>query len=514
MAVTAGISFFALSVMILDSAVEVVNKRYPVKYLVWFLTTFAVFLITKYLSLRFGNDLIERTMENERNRLGNLIRHSELQFIEQTEKGRIYTRMTLDIKRVSLIFRSGINLIQGVSVFLAIWVYFLFTSVQAAVLLFAMVVIYIILQKTIDPVIREKGGIAMKSETRLFAFFGHVIHGFKELKQNQRKSSDFFLNYLRPLVKQTETRRVDSNEEFVRLVVSTNALAHLSMGMMIFVLDFGSADLTLKLFVMYGFLIQSIAIILSNLPEVMEANVAISRISELEEELKQSIKKGPVSVPQKTTDFKEINIKDLVFDYTDKNGDTTFSLGPVNYTIKNSEIIFLTGGNGGGKSTLLKLISGLYPPLSGGVTLDDGPCDIREHQHLFSAIFTDCFLFDRLYGVDRPDENKIKELLIAMGLSNKVRWENGAMNYHGLSSGQQKRLAFIVSLLEDKSIYIFDEWAAEQDPVFRKTFYETLLPAMKANGKTVIAASHDDRYFHVADKILKLNYGIPEDTPC
>ena len=177
-------------------------------------------------------------------------------------------------------------------------------------------------------------------------------------------------------------------------------------------------------------------------------------------------------------------------------------------TIKSGEIIFLTGGNGGGKSTLLKLIPGLYPPLSGFFTIDGRQGDMRHYQHLFSAIYTDSYLFERLYGVVRPDDKKINDLLISMGLARKVRWENQTLKYHGLSSGQKKRLAFIVSMLEEKSIYIFDEWAAEQDPIFRKTFYTELLPSIKADGKTIIAASHDDRYFHVADKVITMNYGI------
>lgn len=515
MAVIAGLSFFALSVMILSSTIEVINGRYPLDHLAWSAVVFFVFITTKHLSLVSGNDLIERALEKERNRLADLIRHTELDLIERVEKGAIYTRMTMDIKRISMIFRSGINLIQGAVVFSAIWIYFFTISIKAGLLVLFLVLIYQLLNKAVDPLFRKKSNVAMESETRLFDFFGHVIEGFKELKQNQIKSTDFFLNYLLPLIDETKSRRVAANDEFVNLIVCTNALGHLSMGAIIFVLNFGNPDVTLKLFIMYGFLIQSVAIILSNLPEVLEANVAVSRIAELETRLKHSLEKdrsGYAQPSRKTQGFKEIEIKDLCFDYTDKKGETTFSLGPINMTIKSGEIVFLTGGNGGGKSTLLKLIPGLYPPLSGSFTIDGVQGDMRHSQHLFSAIYADSYLFDRLYGVVRPDDNKINDLLISIGLSRKVRWENQTLKYYGLSSGQKKRLAFIVSLLEDKPIYIFDEWAAEQDPIFRKTFYTKLLPSIKADGKTIIAASHDDRYFHVADKVITMNYGIIEES--
>lgn len=76
-----------------------------------------------------------------------------------------------------------------------------------------------------------------------------------------------------------------------------------------------------------------------------------------------------------------------------------------------------------------------------------------------------------------------------------------------MSTGQKKRLAYIASVLEDKQIYVFDEWAADQDPEFRKYFYEVLLQDLKQKGKTIIAVSHDDRYFSAADKVIKLEYG-------
>ena len=76
-----------------------------------------------------------------------------------------------------------------------------------------------------------------------------------------------------------------------------------------------------------------------------------------------------------------------------------------------------------------------------------------------------------------------------------------------LSQGQRKRLALLTAYLEDRSIYLFDEWAAEQDPEFRAHFYEELLPQLKAKGKTLLVATHDDRYFDLADMVVKMELG-------
>ncbi|MCB1035646.1 MAG: cyclic peptide export ABC transporter, partial [Acidobacteria bacterium] len=72
---------------------------------------------------------------------------------------------------------------------------------------------------------------------------------------------------------------------------------------------------------------------------------------------------------------------------------------------------------------------------------------------------------------------------------------------------QRKRLALVTALLEDRPVYLFDEWAADQDPEFKEVFYHQLLPELKARGKTAIVISHDDRYYDVADRVVKLDTG-------
>ena len=172
--------------------------------------------------------------------------------------------------------------------------------------------------------------------------------------------------------------------------------------------------------------------------------------------------------------------------------------------------MFIVGGNGSGKSTLLKLITGLYYPLTGNIYLNNKPLeadDYVDYRELYSTIFTDFHLFDRLYGIEDIDSQRVDQFLETMGLEKKTTFKNNGFSNTELSTGQKKRLAYIASVLEDKQIYIFDEWAADQDPEFRQYFYEVLLKDLKAKGKTVIAVSHDDRYFYAADRVIKIEYG-------
>jgi putative ATP-binding cassette transporter len=156
------------------------------------------------------------------------------------------------------------------------------------------------------------------------------------------------------------------------------------------------------------------------------------------------------------------------------------------------------------------LLTGLYAPLSGSIRIDGISLDrdsIASYREMFSIVFGDFFLFDRLYGIEDIDTKRVTALIREMDLDKKTSFSQGSFTNINLSTGQRKRLALIAALLDNKPVCVFDEVAADQDPVFRKYFYEAFLIKLKNEGKTVIAVSHDDRYFHVADRIIKMDYG-------
>jgi putative ATP-binding cassette transporter len=200
----------------------------------------------------------------------------------------------------------------------------------------------------------------------------------------------------------------------------------------------------------------------------------------------------------------------VFYSYQDLSGSTPFSVGPINLTIRSGEMIFVSGGNGSGKSTFLKLLTALYYPVSGVIKINDAILsegNREAYRNLFSVIFTDYHLFKKIHGLQKIDPEKISQLLKELELTGKTRYVGEEFETLELSTGQKKRLALLVSLLEDKSIYIFDEWAADQDPIFRRKFYEEILPSLKAAGKTIIAVTHDDKYFDIADRRLKMAEG-------
>ncbi len=199
------------------------------------------------------------------------------------------------------------------------------------------------------------------------------------------------------------------------------------------------------------------------------------------------------------------------YTYEGENTNHSFKLGPIQLRFEPGELVFVTGGNGSGKSTLAKLVTGLYPPDSGeirvnGTRITDANRD--DYRQRFAVVFSDFYLFDSLLGASCGDlDARARSYLKKLELDHKVEIRNGVFSTTELSQGQRKRLALLTAYLEDRPFYLFDEWAADQDPEFREVFYSTLLPELKARNKTVIVISHDDRYYHVADRVVRLDYG-------
>jgi putative ATP-binding cassette transporter len=215
-------------------------------------------------------------------------------------------------------------------------------------------------------------------------------------------------------------------------------------------------------------------------------------------------------------DWQDIELAGATHAYRREGQPHGFVLGPINATIRRGQVVFIIGGNGSGKTTLAKLITGLYLPESGQVRLDGRPIDDtnREaYRQLFSVVFDDAVIFESLWGLKAANvDERAQEYLRQLELDHVVTVSDGVFSTIRLSRGQRKRLALVTAYLEDRSIYMFDEWAADQDPTFRRIFYQRLLPELKRRGKTVVAVTHDDRYFEAADQLIKLEEGKVVET--
>ena len=251
--------------------------------------------------------------------------------------------------------------------------------------------------------------------------------------------------------------------------------------------------------------------VLSALPTIASARLALQRVQQLREALPAE----PPQRPLPEAPFRSLALENVRYQYQGEDGER-FTLGPLDLHFAPGELVFVVGGNGSGKTTLANLLVGLYPPESGALRLNGEvlTADRQEaYRQLFSVVFNDFFLFDDVAFVHERTPEQVNRLLSLLKLSHKVRFAAGRFSTTALSQGQRKRLALLQAWLEERPFYLFDEWAADQDPEFKAVFYLELLPMLKAEGKTILAITHDDRYFHLADRIIKLESGRVVNQP-
>lgn len=347
----------------------------------------------------------------------------------------------------------------------------------------------------------------------LFQHFRGLTEGMKELKLHRERREAFL------------AERIDTATEALNRDATAGVRHHLTadawsqflfyglLGGLLFVVPAAGA---LSTEARTGYLLTALYMmtpvwgVMEAWPIFARARISMEKVRALGLSLGQD---AVVEVNERPSAFQwePLELDGVTFAYPPDGDGQAFTLGPIDLALRQGELVFLVGGNGSGKSTFVKVLSGLYRPqlgtirLKGEVITDETSEWYCQH---FSAIFSDFFLFDKLLGLGGPGlQERADRYLEELELQDKVQVKDGAFSTTALSQGQRKRLALLTAFLEDRPIYIFDEWAADQDPHYREIFYRRLLPELRALGKTVVVISHDDRYYHLGDRVIKLEYG-------
>jgi len=443
------------------------------------------------------------------------ILQSPLRLSERQGPGRILATLSDDVSMLAWSIQClpslamNMAVVLGCSVYL-IWVsWSLFLVVMGATLVGALG--YQWLHRRAFSVIYA----SREARGRLFQQFRSLTDGLKELLMHRDRREEFVGQEVRGAAEAYRQSSINASNQYAL----AEAFSHLSFYALVGVILFGfhglldlSPNALIGYVVVLLYMMSPIWGVIGTLPTVERGQVAFDAIQRLGLSLNEE--RSPTGDPMISADreMAHISFENVCFSYeaTDPGADT-FALGPITFEIRSGELVFIIGGNGSGKSTLVKLLVGLYEPQNGTIRCNSAIVTRQNrewYRNHFSVVFSDFFVFEKLLGLhDTPTSGLVQDYLRRLQLDQKVSIRDRTFSTVDLSQGQRKRLALITAYLEDRPLYVFDEWAADQDPQYKEVFYRQILHDLKARGKSVIVITHDDRYFHLGDQVIKLEDG-------
>ncbi|HEG0321813.1 TPA: multidrug ABC transporter permease/ATP-binding protein [Campylobacter coli] len=471
-------------------------QNIPIFYFIVLLLIFFISSTIVELGLSiFGQNFIFKMQR----RVVKQILDTPLLRVAKVGKARILASLGSDVRNISFGLLRLPDFLQSSILILCTSVYLCYLSPQ----IFTLCAIWIIVVLTINNFLMMKVYAyfrkARENDDALQNNYQNILDGHKELLINRYRAKlyyeDEFESNARSKKKNSTLgnlfNNLSSNFTNVALLALVGVEFYLA-------LEFKWASVaeatTIALSIL--FLRTPLVSMIGSFPTLLLAKIALDKIAKLElDDYKEHFEKTNF-----IKDWRQISFKNTSFSYDDN-----FHLNPVNLDLKKGELIFLIGKNGSGKSTFCMLLTGLFKPSEGEIFVDDMKIDdnLDVYRSLVSAVFSDFHLFTKTLAKEKfADEEKIASWLEFLELKGKTRVEDHELVLTKLSTGQKKRLAMLIALLEERDILVLDEWAADQDPVFRRFFYKKLLPLLKEQGKTIFAITHDDAYFDSADRIF------------
>lgn len=506
--VISGLSNAAVLSVINIAASNATREMRSYRYLLLFAIVVTIFIISQKRILITATDEVERVIHRFRIRLIQDVRRTELTELNRIGGQEIYTTLSSGMAMLS---NTALYLVVAwqasiLVVFMLCYIAYLSTAALGFCLLFSAIGggVHLLRAKEVNRRFHE----AMEDEGRLHVSLADMVEGFKEVKVNSARG-DELIEWIDRYSHQAAEIKALALRLYANDFILSQATFFLLTATMVFLVPmFGGADaqVVLKTTTATLFLVGPVSSIITTIPLMARARAAIEKILELEARLQAAQRPAPQSETPVAW-ASEIRFEGVTFRYTDGDG---FKVGPLNLAFKRGETVFITGGNGSGKTTLIRLLTGLYKPTKGQITVDGVPVvdsNIVSYRNLFAVVFSDNHLSRRLYGIREVSPKEVAKLLEILELEGKTKLVDREFDTIDLSSGQRKRLALLASVLEHKPASLFDEWAADQDPHFRKKFYFEILDWLKRQGSTIIAVTHDDRYYHLADRVITMREG-------
>lgn len=452
---------------------------------------------------------------NLRMRLSQGILQSALRHLETLGPEPLMAALTDDIPTIVEALHLIPPLCLNIAIALSGFIYLGFLSWRILLLVGGFFVLGLVVYELPSRLSGKHFRAARHELDTLWGHFKDLTEGMKELKLHSRRRHVFLSQVLRSTA-EARSKHLLNAFNFHGMANSLGQmLVFVAIGLILFFYARGHSGMAVTAggIITLLYITSALQFIMNELPAILSADIALQRLNELTHQLKAPDVMELQQEVASDANFRcdGLTLKGITHAYHSDQAKEAFTLGPIDINLKAGELVLVVGGNGSGKTTLAKIITGLYRAEGGELLLNGQPITDgnREfyRQH-FSAIFYDFHLFESLLGLEKPDlDAQAQERLERLQLDHVVSINKGVLSTTQLSQGQRKRLALLTATLEDRPIYVFDEWAADQDPEFKDFFYRELLSDLKTKGKLVFIICHDDHYFSVADRMIKLESG-------
>ncbi len=465
-------------------------------------------LQSKLLKISFG------IIYDLRMKLIDRIFNTSYQSYEKLDSGRIVATLNNDTTTLGGFANFLVTILSSIITILGAFMYLAAIAFWTTLVTLAVIILVGVIYSIVTGKATPLFNAARDTQNTFLSLLNGMNSGFKELSLHSAKKVAY-RGDVRDVTDRFRSASSSAMLKYVNAFMVGESMLIIVLGAVTFLIPTLLPDIktaTLMSFIMVLlYLIGPVTGILNAIPGLAQMKISWQRVQGLLKEIPANIEGQTFDrprLPSQIGEVQNISAKGVFFEYSSKDESEKFAVGPLDFEAKKGEIIFVIGGNGSGKTTLAKLLTGLYIPDKGSITIDGKEIPNDQLGEYFSVIFGDYHLFEKLYDVDMSGKDQeLNEYLGLLRLQDKVSVTGNAFTTLELSGGQRKRLALLRCYLEDRPIYLFDEVAADQDPEFRKFFYRNLLTRMKEKGKTVIAITHDDHYFDVADRVVKMDLG-------